>query len=284
MRLDVMSMDKLWDLMIMLFKWQLFIIRHTPHKLLDITFRHMDGMGRLLPEMKKTILIDCTKRILIEYWDICTDTEKYQLYEKLMKWTKPFNVKISILIRLGFQRGDGSFERVTDQSNTEHFQDYIDNIGENIYAKNNVAKPKQNTSETSYGYYSQSAAHKHSSVMSNELDTLVNQLNINHEESATRNDDAKEEKSECEVQNNVLLLDDVNCFMSAEVEQKIEENNPTETTSKPDNNSEFVHLKSAQSALQGYLEEFRMENKQNSTDEANAFDATTELLKMLDEE
>lgn len=283
MRLDVMSMDKLWDLMVMLFKWQLFIIRHTPHKLLDITFRHMDGIGKLLPELKKTILIDCTKRSLIEFWDSCTDTEKYKLWEKLLKWTKPFSVKISILIRLGFQRGDGTFEKGVDQLNNEHFQDYVDNIGENIYAKNNVAKPKQTNTEASYGYYSQCTANRHSTVMSNELDTLVNQLNINHEEGETNND-SQDKENDCEVKNNVLLLDDVNCFMSPEVEEKQKENSSTETIDKNDNNSEFVHLKSAQSALQGYLEKFRLENKQNSTDEASVFDATEELLKMLDKE
>lgn len=273
-------MDKLWDLVVMLFKWQLFIIRKTPHKLLDITFRHMDGIGKLLPEMKKTILIDCTKRNLIEFWDTCTDSEKYQYWERLVKWMKPFNVKISILIRLGFQRGDGFFEKGNEQPYNEHFQDYFDNIGENIYAKNNVAKPKKSiTDRDSYGSEQNSRG---SMVMSNEINTLMNQLNINHESEATN---AGEETTIlAEPISNMLLLDDVNCLLSAEMDDKIKS-----TTANDDGKgSEFIHLTTTQSALQGYLEKFRLESKQISTDssvnEPAIFDATNELLKMLDKE
>lgn len=47
MRLDMTSMDKLWDLMVMLFKWQLQLIHDDPNRLLELTFRHMDGIGKL---------------------------------------------------------------------------------------------------------------------------------------------------------------------------------------------------------------------------------------------
>lgn len=120
------SMDKLWDLMIMLFKWQLYTIRDSPNRLLELTFRHMDGVAKLMPEMKKTLLIDSTKRCLIEFWDGCTVEEIETLMEKLLKtWMEPFNIKISILIRSGFQRNDGTFESSEVQMN-EHFQ--VDNF------------------------------------------------------------------------------------------------------------------------------------------------------------
>lgn len=122
MRLDMTSMDKLWDLMVMLFKWQLYTIRDNPNRLLELTFRHMDGVAKLMPEMKKTLLIDSTKRCLIEFWDGCTVEEIETLMEKLLNtWMQPFNIKISILIRSGFQRNDGTFESSVIQVN-EHFQ------------------------------------------------------------------------------------------------------------------------------------------------------------------
>lgn len=125
MRLDMTSMDKLWDLMVMLFKWQLYMIRENPTRLLELTFRHMDGVAKLMPEMKKTLLVDSTKRCLIEFWDVCTADQIDILMDNLLNWMQPFNVKISILIRSGFQRNDGTFETVPEQVNIEHFQVYI---------------------------------------------------------------------------------------------------------------------------------------------------------------
>lgn len=78
------SMDKLWDLMVMLFKWQLYTIRENPSRLLELTFRHMDGVAKLMPEMKKTLLVDSTKRCLIEFWDSCTPEEIDTLMGKLV--------------------------------------------------------------------------------------------------------------------------------------------------------------------------------------------------------
>ncbi|KAL9703956.1 hypothetical protein quinque_007474 [Culex quinquefasciatus] len=66
MRLDVSSMDKLWDLMVMIFKWQMYLTNKSAQALMDLTFRHLDGIGRLIPEMRKQILIDNVKKSLIE--------------------------------------------------------------------------------------------------------------------------------------------------------------------------------------------------------------------------
>lgn len=122
MRLDMTSMDKLWDLMVMLFKWQLYTIRENPNRLLELTFRHMDGVAKLMPEMKKTLLVDSTKRCLIEFWDACSPDEIEALMGKLLQWMQSFNVKISILIRSGFQRNDGTFETTPGHMQIEHFQ------------------------------------------------------------------------------------------------------------------------------------------------------------------
>lgn len=121
------SMDKLWDLMVMLFKWQLHTIGETPSRLLELTFRHMDGVAKLMPEMKKTLLVDSTKRCLIEFWDACRSEDIDLLMGKLLQWMQPFNVKISILIRSGFQRNDGTFESESGQINIDHFQVLIGN-------------------------------------------------------------------------------------------------------------------------------------------------------------
>lgn len=289
MRLDMTSMDKLWDLMVMLFKWQLQLIYGDPNRLLELTFRHMDGIGTLMPEMKKTVLIDSTKRSLIEFWDTCSDADKVGMMNKLDQWMKPFNVKISILIRLGFQRNDGTFELTPSHVHAEMYQHYKDNVGENIYAKNNETTQskkrdghqQRNRIETKHGMNGRGR----SIDISHELSTLTAQLNINRdvEMDATEkqpNASNTDENNETDVvattpNENVLLIDDVNYSMSADVPKT------TENASA----SEFVHLQKTQTALQGYLEQFQLEKKQESIESdcgQQSFDATAELLKMLE--
>lgn len=287
MRLDMTSMDKLWDLMVMLFKWQLQLIHDDPNRLLELTFRHMDGIGKLMPEMKKTMLVDSTKRSLIEFWDTCAETDKVELMNKLDHWMKPFNVKISILIRLSFQRHDGTFELTPSCVHAEIYQHYKDNVGENVYAKNNeaVKSKERDIHQQRKGIdVHRLDGRSHSIDVSHELSTLAAQLNINRdvqEQSAeeTPNVGHTDEHIETGVagrasSDNDLLVDEVNYSMSADVPRT------TESTSA----SEFVHLRKTQTALQGYLEQFHLENKQGSieSDCGQPFDATAELLKMLE--
>lgn len=96
----------------------------------------MDGVAKLMPEMKKSLALDSTKRCLIEFWDECSGKDIEALMCKLILWMEPFNVKISILIRSGFQRNDGTFE-TTPQSHLQvnekiifflHFYDLPKNV------------------------------------------------------------------------------------------------------------------------------------------------------------
>lgn len=133
MRLDPVSMDKLWDLMVIIFKWQLFVARNDPHRLINITFKHLDGIAKIMPEMKKGILVDMVKMKLLTVWDTCDDEAKLNIATVVCNWLHPFNVKISILMRLGLQDDSCNFIPI-DLSNRTH-SDLLANIGENIYKK-----------------------------------------------------------------------------------------------------------------------------------------------------
>lgn len=201
----------------------------------------------------------------------------------------PFNVKISILIRSGFQRSDGTFETApSGQLYIDHFQDYVDSIGENIYAKNaNSAKSKSRKSSTT-----NQAEKRRTSSISNELSSLANQLNVTNDivndepepedqadqaqSSETADDDAKTDDVTEASSKSDLVVDDVNCSMT-------NENIEIDSSSDPSSASEFVHLKKTTTALQSYLEQFQMENIK-SNESSETFDATEELLKMLDKE
>lgn len=254
MRLDINSMDKLWDLMVMVFKWQLAISLNDPQRLVDITFRHMDGVGRLIPESRKTMTIDCGKRLLIEYWDKIPDKEF--VVQSMSTFLQPFNVKISILIRLGFQRSDATFEMNIDDS--EQFQYYVNNVGENIYAK-----------------------HAHSVVRglvdrmqekpienSREIDSLVEQLNIN-----------RKSKADVDEHQSGNILDDVRFnFMNENSPE------PHQSAIEADDKSEFVRVERSVTAnLGNIMEQFRLESRVHPDKATQPIDVTEELLKMLDE-
>lgn len=134
MRLDHQSLDKLLDLMIMIFKWQMFLMSNVD-ELLNITMRHLNGVGRLMPEQGKMILIDQANQFFFTKWNELNDEKRYGLVRRLNKFLSPFSVRISLLVRMKLQVRDGSFIDKTAGSSNEFFRYYIQNLGENIYDK-----------------------------------------------------------------------------------------------------------------------------------------------------
>lgn len=250
-------MDKLWDLMVMVFKWQLAVSSNDAQRLLDITFKHMDGIGRLIPESRKTLLIDCSKRLIIEYWDSITDKES--VVQSVTQFLQPFNVKISILIRLGFQRSDTTFETNIDR---EHFQYYVNNVGENIYAKHAHSVARGMTVDR---------VQEKPVESSREIDSLVGQLNINRK--------SKVKADECHSSGNVL--DEVRfSFMNENAVENVDGRSSNEV----DNESEFVRVeRRVATNLESIMEQFRSESREHSDKVNQSIDVTEELLKMLDE-
>ncbi|XP_053962680.1 uncharacterized protein LOC128866177 [Anastrepha ludens] len=148
MRLDKSSMDKLWNLMTMIYKWQLFISKH-PQNLLDITFRHLEAISRLRPDAKRTMLVDFTKNVLLDFWNALGDDGQWGVYLTNKAWLQCFNTKISLLIRLGFQSLDGTFVRAVDAS---YYSEFVETIGENIYVKSvEIAEQQRPDTDASTG-------------------------------------------------------------------------------------------------------------------------------------
>lgn len=160
----------------------------------------------------------------------------------------------------------------------------MDNIGENIYAKTaNSTKSKSRKGSTS----NQSAEQRRTESISNELSTLASQLNVSNdiisdepdvtstEPGDGAGDDTTASTSSTETTDkNDLVVDDVDCSITNNVEI-------ISTGDESSTGSEFIHLKKTTTALQSYLEQFQMENIQT---DGETFDATEELLKMLDKD
>lgn len=134
MKLDIPSLDKLLDLMIMIFKWQLYLISQ-PDDLLSLTLRHLHGIGRLMPEKHKMIIIDQANQYFFTSWNEFQEDQKYAIVRKINKFLAPHNVRISLLIRTNLQQRDGTFTDKLTASNNDFYRYYIRNIGENVYEK-----------------------------------------------------------------------------------------------------------------------------------------------------
>lgn len=169
MRLDQTSMDKLWELMVTIFKWQLSITT-TTQNLMDITFRHLDGIARLMPELRKSIRADANKQILIDFWDQVNESGRVNIFNNVNQWLKPFNTRISILLRLGLQNHDGSF--VENPVNNEFFDHYSECPGSNIYAKTAHLLPRDVEKMANTSVQSTSSTETHA------FDALSDQLGI----------------------------------------------------------------------------------------------------------
>lgn len=127
MRLDPVSMDRLWDLVTMVFKWQVTL---SPD-VIAITARHLYEIETFTTNPKAQLEIHKLQNVIDTFNSTFTDQEKMQLRSGILDWLRQFNVRISLLLRLGFQNQDGSFR--TENFNQNYIK-MIDNIGENIYA------------------------------------------------------------------------------------------------------------------------------------------------------
>ena len=145
MRLDVHSLDKLFDLMVMIFKWQMFLM-NSPDDLLSITLRHLQGISRIMPEKAKMILIDQANQNFFTSWREYNDEYKYSVVRKLNRFLAPHNIRISLLIRMKLQLRDGSF--VDKTTSNDFLNYYVHNVGENIYEKVNHFPQCQNAGKS----------------------------------------------------------------------------------------------------------------------------------------
>jgi len=262
MNLETTSMDKLWDLMIMVMKWQLFITQN-PHQLLEMTFRHLDGIGKLIPEMRKNLLIDCSQSLILDFWNTLSNADKHDLWNKLIKWLDPFNVKISVLLRLGVQKNDGTFEdiRAYDQ-----FQTFIDNFGENIYAEGNYAAGKKPSIKRQKKKSTMTSSnHQHSNVLEN----FVDQLNIKCEQSPTLSENLH------------VILDDVKFAINDSNKSPSQESNEKEQFVV---NNKGAHVIQITSEFYNISERINLLNIEDNLPDFNTeISPRDQLLTMLDE-
>ncbi|CAH2236053.1 jg7344 [Pararge aegeria aegeria] len=126
MKLDDYSMSKLWDLMTMIFKWQLSVAINQ--NIFDISRRHLRSVNKLMPQYFATCIFEDALRKFESLSNTFTDDDYNGLCNTLILWFSEYHTKISVLLRLGLQKKDGTFS-MPSTLNTA----VLMNLGENIY-------------------------------------------------------------------------------------------------------------------------------------------------------
>lgn len=125
MRLDPSSMSKLWDLITMVFKWQITL----SSDLIKVTQRHLYEIENYVTQPETQLQLHNVQNLVDNYTKILSQNDLQNLREEVLCWHKHFNVRVSLLLRLGLQSMDGTFI----VNNDPICQEILRNLGENIY-------------------------------------------------------------------------------------------------------------------------------------------------------
>ncbi len=106
MKLNETSMSKLYDLMTMVFKWQLTQLR-SPGELLPLTRRHLSGMAAMTTDANvKELVAACAARLDAVYGGFSSGN-LCSLRHTLFDFVQGRNVKVSLLLQENLQGDNG---------------------------------------------------------------------------------------------------------------------------------------------------------------------------------
>ncbi|GLH14809.1 Protein OSCP1 [Gryllus bimaculatus] len=108
MRLNKASMDKLYDLMTMTFKYQLFMASQ-PLDILFITLNHLDAVRSFVPSPYLQKQIDFAYEMLIDKYGHMTLGELQNIRYCLLNFFQDLKVRVSVFLKQGVQQDDGKF-------------------------------------------------------------------------------------------------------------------------------------------------------------------------------
>lgn len=126
MRLDTISMNKLWELITMVFKWQVTM----SDNLITLTARHLFELNNYIIKPNTRLQLQRVQNIINNFGKVFTQNEVNDLRNEVLDWLKIFKIRVSLLLRMGLQNEDCSFI----MNNTSPIaQEMLNNLGENIY-------------------------------------------------------------------------------------------------------------------------------------------------------
>lgn len=112
MRLSESSMDKLYDLMTMGFKYQLVSCSH-PRELVDVTLNHLDSIRASVENSQQTLeQIDPAIAQIIKFCKEISSAEFAQIRQTLASFFQDKRIKVSLFLQDGIQNSDGTITLV----------------------------------------------------------------------------------------------------------------------------------------------------------------------------
>ena len=107
MRLNKSSMEKLYDLMTMGFKYQV-ISCNSPHQLLHITLNHLEALKKIVKAERVEELIQVAIDKTIETFSSLSNGQWMLLKQSLMRFLQGKKIKVSLFLQQGLQTMDGT--------------------------------------------------------------------------------------------------------------------------------------------------------------------------------
>ncbi|KAI3358790.1 hypothetical protein L3Q82_015187 [Scortum barcoo] len=109
MRLNPASMDRLYELMIMAFKYQVFLCPR-PKDLLLISYNHMDAIRELVKDTPAIVnQVDETNRKIIEVYASLSEGEFQLLRQTLLIFFQDMHIRVALFLKNQVQNPNGRF-------------------------------------------------------------------------------------------------------------------------------------------------------------------------------
>ncbi|GAB6030388.1 Protein oscp1 [Chamberlinius hualienensis] len=108
MKLNASSVDKLYDLMSMAFKYQLYLCPR-PSDLLFITLNHTDALKRMVGDQQIKEEIDHLNQLLIKTFMGFSEGEFQQIRHNLLNFFQDTHIRVSMFLRDNSQNPNGRF-------------------------------------------------------------------------------------------------------------------------------------------------------------------------------
>ncbi|XP_038155342.1 protein OSCP1-like isoform X2 [Cyprinodon tularosa] len=113
MRLNPASMDRLYELMIMAFKYQLFLCPR-PRDLLLISYNHIDSIREMVRDTPVVLnQVNETHRKIIEVYSGLSEGELQLLRQTLLIFVQEMHVRVSLFLKNQIQNPSGRFVLTT---------------------------------------------------------------------------------------------------------------------------------------------------------------------------
>lgn len=107
MRLNKSSMDKLYDLMSMGFKYQMLRCTHPSH-LLQVTLNHLEAARGISDNAAVQDQVDAVHRLVIDTYSGLTQGEWWAVKHALNRFFQDRRVKVSLFLQDGVQHSDAT--------------------------------------------------------------------------------------------------------------------------------------------------------------------------------